>query len=506
MLALPLARPAWAQGTHAAPDAGSARVALVIGNSRYADAPLPNAVNDARSVAEVLRGHGFAVVSAHDADQAAMQEAVARARSQLAGRQGIGLLYYAGHGLQLDWRNFMVPIGARIERAADVPAQALDLQQVLDAFKSAGNRMNVVVLDACRDNPFGQLATGRGLAPMDAPPGTFLAYATAPGNVAEDGAISAGNGPYAHFLTRELKRQEARIEEIFKRVRYAVRRQTAGRQVPWESTSLEEDFSFARGFIEPSRADPREREAAFEQEHAEWVRIKDSSDVEDFYRFLARFPNGLFSELAQLRIERLQRRGTRSQPDANGVTAPETTHRRYEVGDVIWWEFEDQLKGSTQMLRFSVTAADDERAEFNRGALILTQTGALVKNRFGTNDPPIIEIVADMAVGKRWRSAFLQTAEGKLYRTFYDSKVVAVEEVSLPVGRVKAFRVEHFGESLYPDGRVAVLRRTTWVDVVRGMVVRGDAEFSWPQGGPRQPPRTWHKASTRLAGEERRPR
>jgi hypothetical protein len=367
--------------------------------------------------------------------------------------------------------------------------------------------MNIVVLDACRDNPFGALASGRGLAPMDAPASTFLAYSTAPGNLAEDGMMSAGNGPYAHFLVQELKRPEARIEDVFKRVRFAVRRHTAGRQVPWESTSLEEDFSFARGIVEPLRADMRERDGVFDQQLAEWDRIKNSTDVEDFYHYLARFPSGLFSELAQLRIERLQRRSARPQANAVGVAAPDTTQRRYELGDVIWWEFEDQLKGTKQFLRNRVTAADDERAEFNGGALILTQTGGLVKNRFGVNDPPIIEVIADMAVSKRWRSAFLQTSGGKRYRTYYDSKVVAVEEIALPIGKVRAFRVEHQGESIYPDGRVAVLRRTTWVDVVRGMVVRGDAEFSWPADGPRQPvARVWYKTSTLLAGEERRPR
>jgi len=489
-----------------APPAGATRVALVIGNAAYPQTPLRNAVNDARSVAEVLRAQGFAVLSVHDADRAQMEAAVARAREALHGRSGVGLLYFAGHGLQLQWRNYMVPIDARIEQGADVPAQSVDVQHVLDAFRAAGNRMNIVVLDACRDNPFGEVASGRGLAQMDAPPGTFLAYATAPGHVAEDGTFSSGNGPYAHFLVQELRRPEARIEEVFKRVRFAVRRHTAGRQVPWESTSLEDDFSFARGIVEPLRPGARQRDAAFEEELAEWNRIRESNDVDDFYRFLARFPSGLFSELAQLRIERLQRPAARPRPGPSGVSAPDTSARRFEVGDVIWYEIEDQLQNSRRNVRLRVTAADDERAEFNGGSFVLTQTGGLVKNQFGSFDPPIVELVPDMAPGRRWRSAFLQTHEGKQYRTFYESRVVAVEEIMLQPGPVKAFRVEHHGEALYPDGRMASLRRTTWVDVARGMVVRSDAEFGWAGAPPRQGGRVWFRSVTRLVGEQRRPR
>lgn len=501
LASLPFFGNALAQAAAAGP-----RVALVIGNAAYADSPLRNAVNDARTIAEVLRGHGFTVQPAHDADKAAMQAAIGRMHEELQGRSGVGLLYYAGHGLQLDWHNFMVPIGARIDSAADVPARSVGVQRVLDAFKSAGARMNIVVLDACRDNPFGRLGGGRGLAQMDAPPGTFLAFATAPGNVAEDGTITSGNGPYAHFLAQELQRPDARIEEVFKRVRFAVRRHTAGRQVPWESTSLEEDFSFARGIVQAQRLEGRRRDAAFDEEFAEWSRIKDSTDVEDFYRFLARFPNGLFGETAQIRVERLQRAVPRVAPDAAGVVPPDFAIRRYEIGDVFVWEHEDQLKGTTHRERSRVTAASDHYAEFNGGAYILTQAGGLMKNAFGSHEPPIIEIVPDMAVGRRWRSAFVTTSKGQRYRNFYESKVVALEVVELPLGRVKTFRVEHYGESVPADGRTTRLRRTTWIDVARGMVVRTDLEFSYAGTRPGEPEQPWSRFSRRLVAEERRPR
>jgi uncharacterized caspase-like protein len=225
------------------------RIALVIGNAAYVHAPrLDNAAKDARAIAATLRGLGFTVESVDDANRAQMAAAIEKVRAALRGRQGLGMLYYAGHGVQVDWRNYMIPVDARLASAAEVQQHGLDLGDVVDAFKSAGTRMNILVLDACRDNPFsGAGATGKGLAPMDAPPGTFLAYATQPGNTAEDGEPGADNGPYAQYLKVELARPFARLEEVFKRVRFQVRQKTKGRQIPWESTSLEEEFAFNDG-------------------------------------------------------------------------------------------------------------------------------------------------------------------------------------------------------------------------------------------------------------------
>ena len=149
-----------------------------------------------------------------------------------------GHVVFACHGLQLDWRNYMLPVDASLKSAADVPRQTIDLAGVIEIFKSAGNRMNIVVLDASRDNPFGaSTSSAKGLAQLDAPPSTFLAYAIAPGNVAEDGDEKSGNGLYTRFLLQELRRPTVRIEDVFKRVRLNVRKQSQGRQIPWESTS-----------------------------------------------------------------------------------------------------------------------------------------------------------------------------------------------------------------------------------------------------------------------------
>jgi hypothetical protein len=130
------------------------RIALVIGNSAYPNAPLVNPANDARAMGDTLRGLGFTVIELRDAQKTQMAEAIAKVRADLNGKQGVGMLYYAGHGLQLDWRNYMVPVDAKLTKASEVAGQTVDINLVIDAFKGAGNRMNILVLDACRDNPF----------------------------------------------------------------------------------------------------------------------------------------------------------------------------------------------------------------------------------------------------------------------------------------------------------------------------------------------------------------
>ncbi|MBK8889535.1 MAG: caspase family protein [Dechloromonas sp.] len=168
--------------------------------------------------------------------------------------RAVGLFYFAGHGLQLDWRNFLVPVDVRLDQADDVPRQTVDLGNLLNSLGRAGNAMNIVVLDACRDNPFGsEHKTGRGLSQMDAPISTLLAYATAPGNVASDG--TGKNGLSTENFLKEMVAPEARIEDVFKRVRLAVRRSSQGQQIPWESTSRWRKISIS--FHQPKCASAR---------------------------------------------------------------------------------------------------------------------------------------------------------------------------------------------------------------------------------------------------------
>ena len=463
----------WLPNLHAAGDAGS-RVAVVIGNAAYAGAPLPNAANDAKAMGRVLAAMGFRVVLAHDAGKAQMERAIAQARDLLQGQNGIGLLYYAGHGLQVDWHNYLVPVDAAPQSAADVRHQTVNMQSVMDAFKSAGNRMNIVVLDACRDNPFGASASAKGLAPLDAPPGTFFAYATAPGNVAEDGSAADGNGLYTRFLLQEMPRKDARIEDVFKRVRLQVRQASQGRQIPWESTSLEDDFVFATGH-KAEAPGASSRNADFDAEKSEWDRIKDSQRAEDFYAFLQRYPNGRISELAQFRLDQLNRPQVQAMQMAQSVKMLPAGVDRFRVGDSWATERTDRLAGnSVSRFRAEVTAIEDGRVMVNGGAAIFNQMGGVLLNRFGAKDPAVAAAPADLQIGKRWRSAFTNTrAGGPAARNFYEHRVVALEDVVVPAGRYRAFRIESIGESVLPS-RAIRLHTMVWVDPATMTFVRQD--------------------------------
>jgi uncharacterized caspase-like protein len=262
-----LALAATVSAVHALP-----RHALVIGNSRYAAMPLQNPANDAAAIAATLKETGFAVDLRLDAKKTVMEEAI-RGFAERAGKQkAVGLFYFAGHGLQLSWRNFLVPVDASPKTAEEVPKQAVDIAILLQGLGWADNPMNIIILDACRDNPFdSELKTGKGLSQMDAPIGTLLAYATAPGNTASDG--SGRNGLYTENLLREMRKPDTRIEDVFKRVRLAVRRASQGQQIPWESTSLEDDFYFLPP-ADLKKLSQEELERQFAEERAAWGRTE----------------------------------------------------------------------------------------------------------------------------------------------------------------------------------------------------------------------------------------
>ena len=299
------------------------RVGLVIGNTKYADAPLRNAGNDAKAIGGELQRVGFKVNLLLDAGRAQMAGAIQSFTNELAKAQSVGLFYYAGHGAQLAWRNYLIPVDAVIDKLDDMRDKALELNGLLQGLLKAHNPMNVIILDACRDNPFGNkvLTEQKGLSQFDAPPGSLLAYATSPGNTAADG--EGDNGLYTENLLRELGAPEAKIEDVFMRVRLAVRRRSEGRQIPWESTSLEEDFYF-RPPKQVRKLSEAELEKQFEEELAGWEKIKDSTEAAPIEEYLRRYPSGKFSELAQFRLNRLvARRETAVQIAAvGGVLAP----------------------------------------------------------------------------------------------------------------------------------------------------------------------------------------
>jgi caspase domain-containing protein len=239
-----VAPPVSAQAPAPAAPRDERRTALVIGNGAYQNGPLRNPVRDAKGMARVLRGQGFEVTLLENAGQKETRRAINDFGKKL--REGsVGLFYYAGHGLQVNGRNYLVPVDAAIEEESEVEIEAVDVGAVLSRMDVARNRLNIVILDACRDNPYARSFRSqvRGLASIDAPSGTMIAYATAPGRVARDGA--GANGLYTGELLRAMTVPGLRIEDVFKQVRQSVQQQTRGEQVPWESSSLVGDFVFS---------------------------------------------------------------------------------------------------------------------------------------------------------------------------------------------------------------------------------------------------------------------
>jgi formylglycine-generating enzyme required for sulfatase activity len=214
------------------------RTALVIGNSNYAQGPLRNPVNDARAIGFTLKDLGFDVTLHSNLNLRQMDEAV-RAFGQKIKDGGIGLFYFAGHGVQVDGVNYLAPVGANVNKEQDIKFEMLDVGKVTAEMEAAKNGLNILILDACRNNPFSRSFRSQnpGLAPINAPSGTYIAFATAPGTTASDG--EGANGLYTQELLVNLKQRGLRLEDIFIRTRVAVKKKSEDAQVPWENGALE---------------------------------------------------------------------------------------------------------------------------------------------------------------------------------------------------------------------------------------------------------------------------
>ncbi|MGH1338911.1 MAG: caspase family protein [Aureispira sp.] len=230
-------------------DSTLVRTALIIGNAQYTQSPLKNPANDALAMAEELQSSGFDAYLYTDLDQKTMKKAIREFGQKLKERGGIGLFFYAGHGLQSDGRNFLVPVNAEIHKAQDIEFESVDLGRVLSELEYAENSMNIIILDACRDNPYkeefakSKHSSYNGLASIgSAPYNSFIAFSTAPGSVALDG--TGANGLYTQELLKAMQQRGPGLEDVFKKVRKNVRKASGGQQIPWESSSVEDDFHF----------------------------------------------------------------------------------------------------------------------------------------------------------------------------------------------------------------------------------------------------------------------
>jgi formylglycine-generating enzyme required for sulfatase activity len=227
------------------------RTALVIGNGAYKSSILSNPGNDAADMARVLKQLGFDVILKKDAGKELMLDAFREFGRKLSGSE-VGLFYYAGHGMQIKGVNYLIPVNNNIQEESEVEFEAIDVRRILAKMQSAGNPLNIVILDACRDNPFKRSfrASQKGFVQMDAPLGTVIAYATSPGSVAADG--KGRNGTYTEALLRNFQNPDLDVQKMFNTTGLDVMKKTDKKQVPWVSTSPFPDYYLAKGILPPS--------------------------------------------------------------------------------------------------------------------------------------------------------------------------------------------------------------------------------------------------------------
>ncbi|MCW5605944.1 MAG: caspase family protein [Burkholderiales bacterium] len=469
-------RRVFAQGAGGASGRGAAELlrvpkhALVIGNSSYKNSPLRNPVNDARGMTEALKGAGFAVTTLTEASRAAMQDAIQAHAEGLAKSRAVGLFYFAGHGAQLAWRNYLIPLDAEIGDAQELRERGVDVNGLIEGIRKAGNLMNLIILDACRDNPFGSARRldQKGLSQLDAPSGTLLAYATAPGNTAIDG--EGEHGLYTGHLLQEMKVPETKVEDVFKRVRLAVRRRSNGLQIPWESTSLEDDFWFVPP-RELKKLAEEEIEREFRQELAVWERTRGAAAPEPFEDYLRRYPSGRFTELAQLHLDRvLMKLGERK---VEVLPAPEnpytkgtvTANTAYRIGDLYIYRQLDLLtKLELKRLKRVVTGIAETEVHFNEGRYVTDLLGNSLKFPNGAVWSPNQTAPTEFAVGRRWRTRFrIVPSEGGDTVIDLDMRIADRERITVPAGTFNAFRVEAGGyQTGQRTGDLFVSNRWDW--------------------------------------------
>jgi len=282
--------------------AAETRVALVVGNASYAHvAPLKNPANDAGTMAKALEALGFDVVPVINGDRLSMVRALGEFARRLR-PDGVALFYYAGHGIQVKGANYLIPVDADVKTDYDAAFLSINVADVLRLMDEAGSRLNLVILDACRDNPYQQLRTSSaGLAPVDAPRASMIAYATAPGRTAADG--DASNGLYTGALLKAMSVPGLKVEDVFKQVGGEVERASANRQTPWVHSSFRGEFHFIAPVAEATGGGGTPASAALEL--AAWNSVASTTNPAVVEAFIREFPNGRFTRMAKARWDEL---------------------------------------------------------------------------------------------------------------------------------------------------------------------------------------------------------
>ena len=280
------------------------KVALVIGNSKYATSPLANPVNDSRAIATKLRTLGFQVTEREDLRAKQIPPTLREFRSNLK-PGAVALFFYAGHGLQIKGANYLPAVDADITSEEDVPMNSIDVNKVLDMLGDAKTSLNLVFLDACRNNPYARSfrSGAGGLAKVEAPSGTLISFATRPGSVASDG--QGQHGLYTEYLLKAIDQPNMQIEQALKSVVSGVKKTSRGQQEPWMEGSIEGDFYFRGGPIGAGQGQAQVLTEPVSLEVTFWESVRGSSDKRDLQAYVDKYPSGQFISLAKTRIEGL---------------------------------------------------------------------------------------------------------------------------------------------------------------------------------------------------------
>ncbi|HEV7682048.1 MAG TPA: SUMF1/EgtB/PvdO family nonheme iron enzyme [Pyrinomonadaceae bacterium] len=292
------------------------RIALVIGNGAYLSAkPLANPANDAADMAKTLRDLGFEVLSGSNQSKRQMESLIREFGLKLASG-GTGLFYYAGHGLQVGGSNYLVPVDAEIPEEDEVQYQTVPLDLVLTKMTMAKNDLNIVILDACRNNPFARswrryrdAGSSDGLAKISPPTGTLVLYATEPGKVASDGA--GRNGLFTESLLMQIKKPNVEYDQMVRALSADVWQRSNRQQLPWKEGNSLAEFYFVRGAkasgadaeIEPANGETVAEKDRATVEREAWGYVSNSSDPQDFQNFLKEFPSGANAGNAKIKLE-----------------------------------------------------------------------------------------------------------------------------------------------------------------------------------------------------------
>jgi putrescine transport system substrate-binding protein len=291
------------------------RVALVIGNSAYKSSPLKNPVNDASDMSARLKGFGFIVIERNNLTTKQIGSTLREFRSKLT-PGSVALVFYAGHGVTIKGKNYLPAIDAEINGEEDVPNQSLGTEQIMDVLADAKTRLNLVFLDACRDNPYARSfrSTSRGLSRENAPSGTLISFATKPGSVAADG--TGRNGLYTSVLLEQLKNSNQPIEQVLKKVVSGVRVASKNQQEPWMEGSIEGDFCFG-GCGQTAVSQVPAELSESQKEDSFWNDAKAAGNIKAFEAYLKKYPKGRYLELALANIDRLTLQPLQPEPTNN---------------------------------------------------------------------------------------------------------------------------------------------------------------------------------------------